>query len=291
MRIRPTLIGSVVTLLGIGAAAPDALGQPLRSMLVTAPDGAQIHVLEAGRGNAVLFVPGWTMPAEIWEPQISALQSAYHVVAMDPRAQGRSSAASEGLYPAGRARDIKAVVDALGLAPVVLVGWSMAVNELAAYVDQFGTESVAGLVLVDGSTGQDFDLQIMPRMLRNFVSWLADDRRTAVEAFVRSLYRTPQSEDYLQRIVEAALRTPANSAFTLATASVLTDSRPHLAKIDRPTLIVAAAGPFIEAFRDMQRRIANSRLVVFDNVGHALFVDAPDRFNRLLDEFLGGLWR
>jgi len=90
----------------------------------------------------------------------------------------------------------------------------------------------------------------------------------------------------VQGLIEAALRTPANSAFTLGTASVLTDNRAALAKIDRPTLIVAAAGPLIEAFRDMQRRIRGSRLVVVQEVGHALFVDEADQFNSLLEEFL-----
>lgn len=67
---------------------------------------------------------------------------------------------------------------------------------------------------------------------------------------------------------------------------MLTDNRAALAKIDRPTLIVAAAGPMIEAFRDMQRRIRGSRLVVFQNVGHAVFVDDADQFNSLLEDFL-----
>src|SRR5712692_8114739 len=152
-RIAPVL--SVVV--GAGLWAVTASAQPVRSVFVTAPDGAKIHCLDAGRGPApaVLLVPGWTMPAEIWERQIAHLQTMYRVVAMDPRAQGQSTAASEGLYPAARARDIKAVVDELGLAPLVLVGWSMAVNEVAAYVDQFGTETLAGVVLVDGGAGQD----------------------------------------------------------------------------------------------------------------------------------------
>ena len=114
---------------------------PARHVMVTMPDGATIRCIDAGRGPSptVLFVPGWTMPAEIWARQLTDLQTMYRVVAMDPRAQGQSSAAADGLYPAGRARDIKAVVDQLELAPVVVVGWSMAVNEVAAYVDQFGT--------------------------------------------------------------------------------------------------------------------------------------------------------
>jgi non-heme chloroperoxidase len=103
---------------------------------------------------------------------------------------------------------------------------------------------------------------------------------------VRSLFARPQAEAYVQRIVESALRTPANSAFTLGTASVLTDNRAALAKIDRPTLIVAAAGPLVDLFRDMQRRIRGSRLVVFQDVGHALFVDDANQFNSVLEDFL-----
>src|SRR5262245_29311528 len=112
----------------------------------------------------------------------------------------------------------------------------MAVNEAVSYVDQFGTETLAGIVLVDGGAGQDFDLTIMPRTLRTFVEWLGRDRRQAADEFVRGLFLRSQSESFVQQMVEAALRTPANSAFTLATASVLTDDRAALAKIDRPTL-------------------------------------------------------
>lgn len=86
-------------------------------------------------------------------------------------------------------------MDVLGLAPIVLVGWSMAVNEVAAYVDQFGTDTLAGLVLVDGGAGQDFDLVIMPRQLRTFVGWLTRDRREAAEQFVRGLFNREHSEE------------------------------------------------------------------------------------------------
>ena len=155
-----------------------------KSGFVTSWDGAKIHYIEAGRsktpvGNAevgnplppsvtitkgnisvtgphqfpsILFVPGWTMPGWIWENQIAHFSADYRVVAMDPRAQGDSSKTCSGSYPASHARDIKAVIDQLHLAPVVVVGWSMAVTEIASYVDQFGTNGIAGLVLVDGVT-------------------------------------------------------------------------------------------------------------------------------------------
>ncbi len=71
--------------------------------------------------------PGW-----MWEKQMAHFAKTNRVVAMGPRSQGESSQTAEGLYTAARARDIKAVMDQLKLAPVVLVGWSMGVAELAA---------------------------------------------------------------------------------------------------------------------------------------------------------------
>ena len=54
----------------------------------------RLHYLEAGPrlGHTIVFVPGWTMPAWIWAPQIQAFGQQYHVMAFDPRGQGDSDA-------------------------------------------------------------------------------------------------------------------------------------------------------------------------------------------------------
>ncbi len=264
-----------------------------RSGFATTADGVKIHYLEAASdklgGPAVLLVPGWTMPAEIWEKQIAYFSKNYRVVAMDPRSQGESSQTGEGLYPAARARDIKAVVDQLHLAPVVLVGWSMGVSELAAYMDQFGTDSIAGVVLVDGLPGFDPPPELMKGFL-GFIHALQADRHKATEDFVRSMYKTPQSEAYLKWVTEESLRTPTNSAVALLIGSLASDQRPALAKINKPTLIVyAAGGPWVAAYEQMHEKIAGSRLEKIDQAGHALFVDQPDRFNSVVEEFLRSL--
>jgi len=150
MQKRISLTTQVVIVLACCVAlAPAVFAQVTKaagkkSGFVTTADGVKIHYLEAGpnpgttKGPALLFVPGWTMPAEIWEKQIAHLAKTHWVVAMDPRSQGLSSQTTEGHYPAARARDIKAVVDQLKLAPacpgsscgVVLVGWSMGVTDV-----------------------------------------------------------------------------------------------------------------------------------------------------------------
>ncbi len=71
---------------------------------------------------------------------------------------------------------------------------------------------------------------------------------------------------------------------------VSSDNRAALAKIDKPALIcVAPGGPWDVVYDDMQKRIPGSRLEKFDGAGHALFVDAAEKFNALLDEFLRSL--
>ena len=41
----------------------------------------------------------------------------------------------------------------------------------------------------------------------------------------------------------------------------------------------------------MQKKISNSKLEIFDGDGHALFVDDPDKFNALVEDFLLNLAR
>jgi len=282
-----------------------------KSGFVTTADGVKIRYVEAGQSwttgtvtpskdgtsstaqiqkqPAILFVPGWTMTAEIWEPQMTHFAKTHRVVAMDPRGQGKSSKPNEGYHPAARARDIKAVVDQLKLNPVVLVGWSMGVLEVTSYVGQFRTEGIAGIVLVDGSAGAD----LPPQMMKGFLDWsgsFAKDRAKANDGFVRSMYKKPQKEEYIERVKAAALETPTPAAMTLLLGMMTTDNRPVLPKIDRPTLIAIVPGmPWDSVYVEMQKAIPGARLERFEGAGHALFVDEAEKFNAMLEEFVKGL--
>ena len=237
----------------------------------------------------ILFVPGWMTPGWIWEEQVAHFAQRYRVVAMDPRSQGDSSKPAEGHHPAARARDIKSVVDQLRLAPVVIVAAASAVTEVVSYVDQFGTETLAALVLVNGIAGRDYDGATISSLLA-YANSFQIDRQKAAERFVRGLYKKPRSEDYINRMIRSTLRMPANSSLALIVGGISTDNRPALAKINRPTLIVVARVPaWMQFYEDLQKRIAGSRLEVFEDAGHALFVDEAARFNTLLDEFFSSL--
>ena len=273
------------------AEAQDKLPRNTKEGFVTTRDGVRIHYYESKptsprRNTTLLFVPGLMTPGWIWEHQLAHFASNYRVVAMDPRSQGDSSKPAEGHYPAARARDIKSVVDQLKLKPVVIVAYTSAVTEAASYVDQFGTETLAGLVLVNGIAGREYDEATLSGLLAYSNSFQLD-RHNAADRFVRGLYKKPQSEDYIRRMKQATLQMPTNSVVALIAGGVAADNRAALAKIDKPTLIVVAAvRPWMQFYEDMQKRIRGSRMEVWENAGHALFVDEPARFNTLLDGFL-----
>jgi non-heme chloroperoxidase len=245
-------------------------------------DHVRLHYLEAGRGATLVFVPGWTMPAQIWMPQIRYFAPRFHVVALDPRAQGQSQVAASGYDSERRARDIKELLDALHLDAVVLVGWSLGVLESLTYVRLFGTDRLSALVLVDNSVGEEpppaFDPTFLERLQR--------DRQLTTEQFVRGMYHSTQSEDYYQRIIAQALRTPTDAAVKLLHSPYPRQMwREILYGFDKPALYVVTARLKEQAF-NVKRSRPKVQVAVFEDAGHALFVDEPERFNKLLEAFI-----
>lgn len=260
-----------------------------KSVFFKTSDHVRIHYLEAGAGRPIVFIPGWTMPAWIWQKQIDALAKKYHVIAVDPRSQGESDQPAYGHSPEARARDYKELVDHLGLKAPVLVGWSMACGELMKYVEQFGTDNIGGLVLVDGLLYDKPD----PHMFTIMSPWmnqLQQDRRKQADGFVRSMFKKPQAEEYLQRVIRASMRTPDDTAVALIYNMVaVPDFSAAFARINGPVLF--AFQPDTQASADLLKSKLGSKLRLerFNGAGHALFVDEPDRFNRVLEDFVQSL--
>lgn len=281
------LLTAALTLSPVRAEEPKAASGP-RDGFLTLPDGAKIHYIEAGQGPAIVLIPGWSMAAEIWEPQITALSKSHRVVAYDPRSQGQSTKTPEGSSPEVRARDLGAVLDQLKLAPATLVCWSLAVGECVTYVGQSGTGKVAGLVLVDGLAGNLIDPDTLPALVR-YLGRLQKDRQKMTEAFVRSMFKKPQSEEYLKRVTEMSLQTPTDTGIALFVGGLAQDNSEALGKIDKPTLLTVTRNPFtMERYKEMNAKIPGSRMEIFD-AGHALFVDEPERFNKLVEDFVKSL--
>jgi microsomal epoxide hydrolase len=288
---------------GRGAAAAESLprssrrseqGSTVRSPVFddrwfTTTDGVRLHVLESAGpapgadAPVIAFVPGWSMPADLWMPQLRAFARTHRVAALDPRGQGLSEVPDAGFTIERRVADIAEFLEPYR--SVVLVAWSLAALEALHYTGTHGTTRLAGLVLVDSSVGEP----PVPPPSGDFRQRLEKDRPAALAAFVRAIFHTPQPEHELARIAVAAQRMSLEASLALLSYPFpRTHWRTLAHAVDRPLLYVVTP-QFAEQAGHLQRNRPGTQVEIFRDAGHALFVDRAERFNRVLASFVKAL--
>jgi microsomal epoxide hydrolase len=252
----------------------------------TTSDGVHLHIIEAGPRDAqtIVFVPGWTMPAWIFKPQIDYFSQRYHVVALDPRGQGYSEVPAGGYNYLRRGQDIRDLLAALGNKPVLLVGWSLGVLDSLSYVNQFGDGHLAGMVLIDNSVGEDPPPPIVrhPPARRGPVL----TREAHMRQFVASMFHVPPGTAYIDALTEATLNTPPEAAAQLANYAVArTYWKQAVLSVRHPILYVVRPVWAAQA-ANLALHHPDTEIAVFDRAGHALFVDEAPRFDLLMAQFI-----
>lgn len=116
---------------------------------IKAKDGAEIYFKDWGQGQPVLFSHGWPLTADAWDAQMVFLgREGFRVIAHDRRSHGRSDQTWDGNNMDVYADDLAALINALDLKDVVLVGHSTGGGEVTHYIGRHGTARVAKVVLV-----------------------------------------------------------------------------------------------------------------------------------------------
>ena len=116
---------------------------------ITTKDGRQIYYKDWGKGPVVTFSHGWPLNADAWDGQMMFLaHRGFRGIAHDRRGHGRSTQTSVGNDMNGYADDLAAVIEALDLKDVTLVGHSTGGGEVARYIGRYGTKRVAKAVLI-----------------------------------------------------------------------------------------------------------------------------------------------
>jgi non-heme chloroperoxidase len=116
---------------------------------ITVKDGTTIYYKDWGTGPVITFSHGWPLCADAWDGQMLFLaQKGFRVVAHDRRGHGRSSQASAGNDMDGYADDLAALIEALDLQNITMVGHSTGGGEVTRYIGRHGTKRVARAVLI-----------------------------------------------------------------------------------------------------------------------------------------------
>ncbi len=252
----------------------------------TTSDGVRLHLIEAGPKNAqtIVFVPGWTMPAWIFKPQIDYFSQRFHVIALDPRGQGSSEVPDDGYNYLRRGQDIRDLLASLGPGRVLLVGWSLGVLDSLSYVNQFGDGHLAGMVLIDNSVGEDPPPVVAKHPLVRRGPVLS--REEHMRQFVASMFHVFPGAAYIDALTEATLNTPPEAAAQLANYAVpRTYWKQAALSVRRPILYVVRPALAGQA-ANLALHHPDTETAVFEKAGHALFIDEAPRFDLLMAQFI-----
>lgn len=262
---------------------------------VTAPDGVTLAVQESGNpdGPAILFIHGLLGSHMNWDVQRAtpALQG-YRLISYDLRGHGLSGKPREpDAYREGRrwADDVAAVIAAAGAQKPVLVGWSLGAAVISNYLALHGDAAIKGAVYVNGVIELANAAQIAPHPAV-YRDLNADDLATRLDAqraFLALCFHQRPAQASFERLLGGAAMASWDMSAAVQSMDVTVDG---LAKTRRPVLLLYGArdalvnaGPAMARARQLNPRVIEK---VYDDAGHAPFIEEPQRFARDLVRFM-----
>jgi pimeloyl-ACP methyl ester carboxylesterase len=279
---------------------------------VPGADGLSLHVLEwSTQGVPMLLLHGFGNDARIWDDFAPAVAPFYRTLALDLRGHGDSGWDPERRYDYPfHLRDLEAVLAALGIGRLVLVGHSFG-GRVATLFAGSHPERLAGLVLVD--SGPDLDPRGTTRILLD-VRRSAEAGVASVADYERALARAyPAAQPHaiarmarhgLRRRPDGRLERKTDPVFHVARAALgpaeleqrerevsraLWDS---LARVACPALVVRGAASDVLspecAERMAEEVLPQGRLAVVARAGHSVMTDNPEGFAQAVSDFALG---
>ena len=246
----------------------------------------------AGQGRPLLFVHGYPLNREMWQPQVDFFAPRFQVLAPDLRGHGDSQPVPGPYSMDLFADDLAALLDALGVTgKVVLCGLSMGGYIAFAFYRKYASR-LAGLVLIATRSAPDSP---QAREARQGAAETA--RQQGVPAIVEGMLPkllSPHTVQQRPALVEHARRFMLKTSLEgvlgdLAGLAERPDSTPTLASVAVPVLLLPGADdqivPLTEALA-MQQTLPAARLQVIPNAGHLPNLENPTAFNQALLEFL-----
>jgi len=267
---------------------------------ITVKDGTTIYYKDWGSGPVVTFSHGWPLNADAWDGQMLFLaQHGFRVIAHDRRGHGRSSQASSGNDMDGYADDLAALVDALDLKNVTMVGHSTGGGEVARYIGKYGTKRVAKAVLIaavppmllkSGSNPEGVPIEVFDSLR----SGVAGDRSQFYKDFAVMFYGANRpgakvSQGLLDQFWLWSMQAGSKNSYESIKAFSETDLTEDLKKFDVPTLVMHGEDdqvvPIKDSAKKSARLIKGAVELYYPGLPHGLTATNADVVNRDLLAF------
>ena len=247
---------------------------------------------DSGKGQVILFIPGWTMSSEIFKYQIAYFSKKYRVIALDPRSQGRSTVTLNNNTYSQHGTDLANFIDHLKLHKIILVAWSWGCNDAYAYIRLKGIDNLKAFVCIDSSpkpSGNQHEWAIT-----DYSNWGAaviqpfkNNRLQFTRNWVQSVVDHKITSNQLNWIIGQSLMTPTFAATQLLLDAIYADYRPEVRLLNNhniPTLDFVSKNSANNAKQWLHTNAPNAEIEVINK--HLMFWEHPEEFNRLLNAFI-----
>lgn len=264
-------------------------------------DGTEIYYKDWGQGPVVTFSHGWPLNSDAWNGQMLFLaQHGFRVIAHDRRGHGRSSQPSEGNDMNGYADDLAALIEALNLKDVTLVGHSTGGGEVTRYIGRHGTKHVAKVVLIAAvppllvKTASNPD-GLPIKVFDDLRSALMRDASQFYEDFAVPFYGANRpgarvSQGILDQFWRWSMQAGLKNSYESIKAFSETDQTEDLKKFDVPTLIMHGEDdqivPIKISSKKSARLIKGAKEIYYLGAPHGMTATLQDKVNADLLEFL-----
>jgi sigma-B regulation protein RsbQ len=283
MNIRST--GLLLSIAGLAFVAASGRSDDAKSTkgTVRAADGLNIVYDSRGTGDtALVFLHGWCGNRGWWKDQVDAFAGDYRVIAVDQAGHGESGKDRKEWTLLGLAADVEALVKALGLKRVILVGHSMGGPvSLAAAKRLPGT--VVAVVGVD--TLQNAELQPPEEQRKQFLASFEADFKGTMRMGLRGMLPANVDPAFLESLASAAEKQDPTMAIGLMRNFGTLDMKTLLREAKVPVRCINSSGGF-QFFNptaaDINKKYADFKVVTIDNVGHFPMMEKPAEFNEKL---------
>ena len=270
---------------------------------IATKDGTEIYFKDWGRGPVVTFSHGWPLSADMWDGQMLFLaQNGFRTVAHDRRGHGRSSQTSSGNDMNGYADDLAALIEALNLDNITMVGHSTGGGEVARYIGRHGTKRVAQAVLIAAVPPFLLKTAANPEglpleLFDNLRSGLAKDRAQFYKDFALLFYGANKpgskvSPGTLDQFWTWSMQSGLKNAYESIKAFSETDFTEDLKKFDVPTLVLHGEDdqivPVKNSAMKTARLIKGAKEIYYPGAPHGITATHQDRINADLLTFIRG---
>ncbi|MBC7446504.1 MAG: alpha/beta hydrolase [Hymenobacteraceae bacterium] len=269
----------------------------------TASQPIHLEYTDLGTGpNTVVLIHGWPASYRMWEYQLNELpRHGLRVVAYTRRGFGLSDQPWDGYDYDTFAADLKAVLEALDLQHVTLVGFSMGGGEVVRYMARYGGARVKKVALVSAVTPYLLQTADNPNgapqsVFDGMAEKIKADRPAFLADFGKAFFGVglishPVSQPTLDWMQTMCLQGSPRATERCVRAFSETDFRQDLESLRGvPTLIIhgsedATVPPAVSGDRTAQL-LPDAEYLVYDGAPHGLFVIEKDRLNQDLLAFI-----